>query len=57
VKQFYCFLIKGEKTTKTSNNNKCPKFKCNTFSDSPSASGVIVSPKQEEKKGILETAL
>jgi hypothetical protein len=47
-----------KKQTKTKTNKKIPKFKCNTVSVSPSASGVVSSKaEKEKKKGSLETAL
>jgi hypothetical protein len=44
--------MKGEKTKeqRTKATTKYSMFKCNTVSVSPSASGVVVSSKQEEKK-------
>jgi hypothetical protein len=49
-----------KKTNKTKNKQmkKYPKFKCNTVSVSPSASRVVVSSKEEKKKGgIVDTTL
>jgi hypothetical protein len=46
VKQFCCFLIKGE----TNKQTKYPKFKCNIVSVSPSASDGVVSSMEEKKK-------
>jgi hypothetical protein len=36
--------------SKTKQNKKYPRFKCNTVSVSPSASCVVVSSKEEKEK-------